>query len=192
MAIVLYIFIYLELPTYVVIFVFLICYYFSILLSRTFPLIFSIYVFSWLCLRTCAILVPRPGIEPKLMAIKALVPNHWTSGELPFLFNKFPLLLFFNLICSWKISDFVFSKCFIFLIFPEDRLCLVHNCYMCHYTLPAHWSSFNCDLVEKLDINLMFSSLVQSFFFVSSLYLLLVTFRLFLCLLLFCDFVKSV
>ena len=122
MAIVLYIFIYLELPTYLVIFVFLICYYFSILLSRTFPLIFSIYLFSWLCLRTCEILVPRPGIEPKLMAVKALVPNHWTSGELPFLFNKYPSLLFFNLICSWKISDFVFSVLLFSFFFDPRKL----------------------------------------------------------------------
>ena len=188
LAIVLHIFIYLELPTYLAILVFLICYYFSILLSRIFPLNFSIYLFSWLCLMTCEILFPRPGIEPKLMAEKALGPNHWTSGELPLLFNKYPSLLFFNLICSWKISDFVFSKCFTFLIFPEDHLCLVHNCSMCHYTLSVHWSSFDCDLVEKLDINLIFSSLVQSFFFVSSLYLLLISFKLFLYIFLFLWF----
>ena len=29
----------------------------------------------------CGILVPRPGIEPGPMAVKALSPNHWTVRE---------------------------------------------------------------------------------------------------------------
>ena len=33
----------------------------------------------------CRILVPRPGIEPGALAVKALSPYHWTSRELSML-----------------------------------------------------------------------------------------------------------
>ena len=34
-------------------------------------------------LAACGILVPRPGIEPVLLAVKVRSPNHWTARELP-------------------------------------------------------------------------------------------------------------
>lgn len=40
--------------------------------------------FFLLCCTTCGILVSRPGIEPRLWAVKAQSPNHWTIGEFPF------------------------------------------------------------------------------------------------------------
>ena len=33
--------------------------------------------------QTCRILVPRPKIEPRLRAVKALSLNHWTTRKLP-------------------------------------------------------------------------------------------------------------
>ena len=33
------------------------------------------------CHTACGILVPQPGIEPRLSAVKALNPNHWTTRE---------------------------------------------------------------------------------------------------------------
>ena len=40
-------------------------------------------LFFWLCRVACGILVPRPGIEPRPMAVKALSPNRWTTREFP-------------------------------------------------------------------------------------------------------------
>ena len=37
----------------------------------------------WLCHVTCEILVPRPGIEPMLSAVKVQCPNPWTAREFP-------------------------------------------------------------------------------------------------------------
>ena len=37
--------------------------------------------FFWLHHETGRILVPPPGIEPVTSAVKALSPNHWTSGK---------------------------------------------------------------------------------------------------------------
>ena len=42
--------------------------------------------FFLLCCTTCGILVSRPGIEPRLWAVKARSPNHWTVGEFHFFF----------------------------------------------------------------------------------------------------------
>ena len=41
------------------------------------------YYFFWPHLTACGILVPRPGIEPGAMAVKAPNPNHWTTREVP-------------------------------------------------------------------------------------------------------------
>ena len=51
------------------------------------PLFFNVYLFIyfWLCHAACGILVPRAGIEPRPLAVKALSPNHWTSREFPHL-----------------------------------------------------------------------------------------------------------
>ena len=45
----------------------------------------------WLHCSACGILVPRPGIESVAPAVKLPSPNHWTTGEFPFidLFNKY-------------------------------------------------------------------------------------------------------
>ena len=48
------------------------------------PLWSSIFFFFFLFgLAACGILVPRPGIEPVLLAVKVRSPNHWTARELP-------------------------------------------------------------------------------------------------------------
>ena len=39
--------------------------------------------FFWLSHAACGILVPRPGIEPGVVAVKAPSPNHWTTREVP-------------------------------------------------------------------------------------------------------------
>ena len=44
----------------------------------------------WLCCTACGILVSRPGIEPRLWAVKARSPNHWTVGEFPFFKKNLP------------------------------------------------------------------------------------------------------
>ena len=38
--------------------------------------------FFWPC-EACGILVPQPGIEPRLLALEAQSPNHWTAREVP-------------------------------------------------------------------------------------------------------------
>ena len=50
------------------------------------------FFFLWLHHATYRILVPRPGIEPQPLAVKARSPNHWTARE-------FPALQY--LICAW-------------------------------------------------------------------------------------------
>ena len=40
-------------------------------------------LFFWPCLAACGILVPRPGIEPRAMAVKAPSPYHWLAREFP-------------------------------------------------------------------------------------------------------------
>ena len=40
-------------------------------------------LFFWPSHMACGILVPRPGIEPGLSAVKARSPNHWTTREFP-------------------------------------------------------------------------------------------------------------
>ena len=39
--------------------------------------------FFWFHHKASGILVPRPGIEPALSAVKAQRPNHWTAREFP-------------------------------------------------------------------------------------------------------------
>ena len=44
----------------------------------------------------CGIFVPRPGIEPRPMAVKASSPNHWTAREfqrIPYPFSTSPQYL---------------------------------------------------------------------------------------------------
>ena len=43
----------------------------------------------WPCCTACGLLVPRPGIEPRLLAVTARRPNHWNTREFP------PLSFFF-------------------------------------------------------------------------------------------------
>ena len=38
----------------------------------------------------CRILVPQPGTEPGVSAVKSQGPNHWTAGELPIVFTPKP------------------------------------------------------------------------------------------------------
>ena len=42
-----------------------------------------IYLFFWLCPAACDILVPRPGIKPGPLAVRAPSPNHWPAREVP-------------------------------------------------------------------------------------------------------------
>ena len=46
------------------------------------PCCFAFGVF-WSRRTACGILVPRPGIEPGALAVRALSPNHWTARQLP-------------------------------------------------------------------------------------------------------------
>lgn len=39
--------------------------------------------FIWLCRTACGIVVPLPGIEPRVPAAKALSPHHWPSRVIP-------------------------------------------------------------------------------------------------------------
>ena len=48
---------------------------------RIAPLFF--YLLFWPYCVACRILVPRPGTEPRPMAVKAPSPNHWTAREIP-------------------------------------------------------------------------------------------------------------
>ena len=44
-----------------------------------------------LCLKASGILVPRPGIEPRVLEVDVLSPNHWTARKFPrkaILWNK--------------------------------------------------------------------------------------------------------
>ena len=34
------------------------------------------------------LLIPQPGIEPKLPAVEAQSPNHWTTREFPQIVNS--------------------------------------------------------------------------------------------------------
>ena len=45
------------------------------------PLFF--YLLFWPYCVACRILVPRPGTEPRPVAVKAPSPNHWTAREIP-------------------------------------------------------------------------------------------------------------
>ena len=42
-----------------------------------------LFCFVGLCCMAYEILVPRPGIEPRLLAVRVLSPNHWTTREFP-------------------------------------------------------------------------------------------------------------
>ena len=51
--------------------------------------IIYIYIFFfWPCCAACRILVPRPGIEPAPLAVKAWNPNYWTAREFPKIYFK--------------------------------------------------------------------------------------------------------
>ena len=41
------------------------------------------FLFFWPCHKACGILVPQPGTEPRLSAVKVLSPNDWTARECP-------------------------------------------------------------------------------------------------------------
>ena len=45
------------------------------------------FFFSWPCRVACGIIVPRPGIEPVPPAVEARSLNHWTTGEVPYVYN---------------------------------------------------------------------------------------------------------
>ena len=47
-----------------------------------------IFFSSWPCLTACGILVPRTGVEPTPLAMKAWSPNYWTTGEFPYCFKN--------------------------------------------------------------------------------------------------------
>ena len=47
------------------------------------------------CHAACGLLVPRPGMESKPMAVNSPSSNHWTA-------RKFPKTLFFRTILSWQ------------------------------------------------------------------------------------------
>ena len=66
--------------------------------SSCFSPLFSFVHFLFLLLLHCAacgILVPWPGIEPRLLAVRVLSPNHWTARE-------FPMFLDFHQKCVIK------------------------------------------------------------------------------------------
>ena len=48
---------------------------------------FIFFFSSWPCLIACWILVPRTGIEPTLLAMKAWGPNYWTTREFSYCFK---------------------------------------------------------------------------------------------------------
>ena len=41
----------------------------------------------WLRCTACGLLVPRPGIEPGPLAVRAQSPNHWTAREFPLCYS---------------------------------------------------------------------------------------------------------
>lgn len=45
------------------------------------------FFFFWSCVVANGILVPLSGIEPRPTQEKALIPNHWTTSEFPWLLN---------------------------------------------------------------------------------------------------------
>ena len=45
----------------------------------------SLFIYFWLYHVACRMLVPQPGIEPRLSAVRVQSPNHWTQG-IPFFF----------------------------------------------------------------------------------------------------------
>ena len=47
------------------------------------PFFHFIFFSFWLCLVTCGILVPQPGIEPVPPALEPQSLNHWTPREVP-------------------------------------------------------------------------------------------------------------
>ena len=55
-----------------------------------FPFLFLklIIITFWPCHMACGILLPWLGIEPKSPALEAQTLNHWTSGEVPPIFNR--------------------------------------------------------------------------------------------------------
>lgn len=46
---------------------------------------FYCYYYFWPCCATCRNLVPRAGIEPGPLVVKALSPNHWNRLGIPFM-----------------------------------------------------------------------------------------------------------
>ena len=64
--------------------------------------ILFLFFFFWLFRMVCRNLLPRPGIEPRPSAVRALSPNNWTARELP-------LPATWNQLLFWK-------KAFIFLL----------------------------------------------------------------------------
>ena len=53
-----------------------------------------LYLFFWLHCVACGILVPRPGVEPRLSAVKAQSPNHWTTRAFPQVHFGISLLIY--------------------------------------------------------------------------------------------------
>ena len=57
---------------------------------------FFSFLFFWPSHTACGILVPQPGIEPRLSAVIERSPNHWTPREFPIsLFSKSVSLFYF-------------------------------------------------------------------------------------------------
>lgn len=44
-------------------------------------LLFYLYIYFWLCHLTFKILVPQPGTECRLLAVRMQNPNPWTTRE---------------------------------------------------------------------------------------------------------------
>ena len=42
---------------------------------------FCFVLFIWPRHMTCGILVPRPGVKPRPLAVRGQSPNHWTAGN---------------------------------------------------------------------------------------------------------------
>ena len=71
--------------------------------------LFYSFIFWWHC-EACGILVPQPGTEPRLMAVKAWSPNHWTTGlkSLPVSLSP-PPAMWPELHLHQKMSSLVFT-----------------------------------------------------------------------------------
>ena len=65
----------------------------------------------WPCCTTCGILVPQPGTEPELLAVKAQSPNHWTAREFPLLQAE---ILYSNDNGGYYLSNAVLSTSHVF------------------------------------------------------------------------------